>query len=168
MWQVLSGSLPLKDGAGAGSLAELVKDIARNLILAVAGIYLIMLLSTIFRSDERFTINIWIIFIPAFLLFMLTMRLLQSHFYLSQVVWLTSVTAAILAEAYLFQQPALLLFLAVVPYCAFLSMGWPGGLTAEIVVISLAVWSGSAQLAGLNSRTVRQRRHPGQRHQWAF
>jgi len=147
MWQVLSGSLPLKESSGEGSLSELVKDIARSLTLAVAGIYLIALLVTVFRTDERFTINVWVIFVPAALLFFLTLRLLQSHFYLAQVVWLGTVTAAILIEAYLFQQPELLLFLAMVPFSAFLAMGWPGGLVAEIVIISLALWSASGSWA---------------------
>jgi signal transduction histidine kinase/CheY-like chemotaxis protein len=147
MWQVLSGSLPLKESSGEGSLSELVKDIARSLTLAVAGIYLIALLVTVFRADERFTINVWVIFVPAALLFFLTLRLLQSHFYLAQVVWLGTVTAAILIEAYLFQQPELLLFLAMVPFSAFLAMGWPGGLVAEIVIISLALWSASGSWA---------------------
>ena len=142
MWQVLSGSLPLKDSSGEGRLSELVKDIGRSLVLAMAGIYLIGLLSTMFLRDERFTINLWLIFIPATLLFFLTLRLLPSHFYLAQCVWLAAVTAAILTEAYLFQQPALLLFVAVVPFGAFLSMGWPGGVLAELVVIPLVVWGG--------------------------
>ena len=144
MWQVLNSSRSGDKGSGEVSLYELVQEISRNLNLAVGGLYFIVLIATVFRTDMHFTTNVWVVFIPAVLLFWLSLRLRQSHFILSQVVWLGTVSAAILIETYLFQQPVLLLLLALVPFSAFLSMGWQAGLISEIVVISLALWSGSS------------------------
>jgi signal transduction histidine kinase/CheY-like chemotaxis protein len=58
----------------------------------------------------------------------------------SQALWLTALTAGITFSLYVFQEPFVAFFYALVPLVAVVTIGWPAGLLAEAAIAALVVW----------------------------
>jgi len=139
MWYGLRTS-PEADPDFVHSVTELLESTLRNLILATGGVYLIWHLVATVTWPERLGWSAWLITPVIILVCVLSLRLLPKHILVAQVVWQTGLAAAITLAVYVFQRQEIAFFYALLPLMAVVTMGWPGGLLAEGLVIALVWW----------------------------
>ena len=139
MWYVLRTSLRLEPDF-VSSATELLQTTARTLIAAIVLTFLcwhFVLVATWPATQNWQSWAVLLILGPAAIL---ALWATPRWFLGSQVLWLASLTAGITLSLYVFQQPFVAFLYALIPLIAVVTIGWPGGLFAQAVVVAAAIW----------------------------
>jgi signal transduction histidine kinase/CheY-like chemotaxis protein len=138
MWHrlhIASGS----DPEFARSATELLQSTSRQIILSTGGVYLTWHLVATVTWPDRFGLTTWLITPVVALTFALSLWLLSRQLLAAQAVWQIGLAIAITLAVYTFQRQEMAFFYALLPLMAVVTVGWPGGLLVEGLVIAL-VW----------------------------
>jgi len=139
MWYTLSLSPETRSDLVRSAL-ELLQSTSRALIVATGSIYLAWhLLTTVFYT-EQLGWNVAFITPVVLLTCALSLWLLRGRFLVAQAVWQIGLATAITLAIYVFQQPAVGFFYALLPLMAVVTVGWPAGLLVEALVGGLLWW----------------------------
>jgi signal transduction histidine kinase/CheY-like chemotaxis protein len=123
------------------AVMELLQSMLRALILTTAGICLLWYLAAAMTDwGEGNLQNIFLVSLSVLLLAALALHLVPRRLLVAQVSWLVGLTAAVGLAMYLFQQPEVAFFLALLPLIATVTVGWQAGVLAEGLVVVVA-WS---------------------------
>ncbi len=138
MWHKLRIS-PDSDPEFVRSARELLESTSRNIILTTGGIYFAWhLLATVTWPDE-FGRSVWSVTPIVALALALALWLLPRQLFAAQAVWQIGMAVAITMAVYVFKRQEMAFFYALLPLMAVVTVGWPGGLLVEALVIAL-VW----------------------------
>ena len=107
-------------------LQDLMRPTARNLVLTVAGLYLIWHMISTLGYPQTFSPSVWSISIYMLGLVLITLRLIEHHYIFSQVTWLIGLVGAILLSFSIYQWPEILLLVITLPLIAVVTIGLPG------------------------------------------
>lgn len=118
---------------------ELLQSSARSLIYTTCALSFLALMSTAARPDQLAN-GVWASVPIVLLTCVLTWRLLDCHFALSQVVWQIGISLAISVAIHVFQQPFLVFLLALLPLMAVATLGLPGFTISQALVMASVVW----------------------------
>jgi signal transduction histidine kinase/CheY-like chemotaxis protein len=129
------------------SATELMQSTSRNLIAATGAVYLAWHMVATLIWPDRFGWSIWLITPVVALTCILAYWLLSKRPLASQAVWQIGLAAAITLAVYVFKQPEIAFFYALLPLMAVVTVGWPAGLAAEGLVIALVGWLSRGLLA---------------------
>ncbi len=118
---------------------ELLEKKLRTLVLTIGAMYsLWYLIAGATQPDEvtiiAFPLTLFVITISA-----LPLVILRSRLLLAQIIWLTGLTLAIILSVHIFQQPLLLLFSALLPLIAAVTIGWQASVVVEFL-LGIALW----------------------------
>ncbi|HEY3311933.1 MAG TPA: ATP-binding protein [Anaerolineales bacterium] len=122
-------------------LQDLMRSTARNLVFTVAGLYLTWHMIATLGYPQTFSPSLWNISIYMLALVIITLRLGQHHYVLSQVIWLVGLVGAILLGFFIYQWPDILLLVICLPLVAVVTIGIPGtafsvvGITIVIAIL---------------------------------
>jgi signal transduction histidine kinase/CheY-like chemotaxis protein len=139
MWYRLHMS-PETDPDFVRSATELLQSTSRHIILTTGGVYLLWHLVAILTWPNTMGWKAWLIALVAVLTLALSLRLLPRQLVVAQIVWQIGLAIAITLAVYLFQHHEMAFFYTLLPLMAVVTVGWPGGLLAEALVIALVWW----------------------------
>jgi signal transduction histidine kinase/CheY-like chemotaxis protein len=122
------------------SATELLQSTSRNIILTTGGVYLIWHLVATVTWPNRMGWNVWLVTPAVILACALAYWLLPKHLLVAQAVWQVGLAIAIALATYVFQQPEIAFFYALLPLMGIVTVGWPGGLLAGGLVVALVLW----------------------------
>jgi signal transduction histidine kinase len=122
------------------SASELLESTSRNLILAAGGVYLIWLFFAALLWPDEWGWKILLLIPVIVLTCALPLALISRNILFSQLVWQVGLAGTITLAIYLFQQPELAFFYALLPLMAVITLGWPAGLLAETSIMGLVWW----------------------------
>jgi len=139
MWQAL-GRLQVDDNRFSTSLTELKQSTLHNLILATGGAFLLYCFTAPLGKPQLiipivFTIGPFVILTCA-----LSLWLVSRHLLAAQVIWHLGLAGDILISLAITRRPEMAFFLALLPFMAVVTAGWPAGLLAEGLVMALIGW----------------------------
>jgi len=124
----------------AASATELLQTTSRNLILATGGIFLAWVFLASLLWPEELGWNILLMMPVIILTCALPLYLLSRNVLAAQIVWQIGMAMTITLAIYLFQQPEIAFFYALLPLMAVVTVGWQAGLLVEGMVIGLVWW----------------------------
>jgi signal transduction histidine kinase len=124
----------------ARSATELLQSTARHIVLTTGGAYLMWHLVATVTWPNRMGWSVWLLTPIVAATFALSLRLLARRLVAAQVVWQVGLAMAITLAVYLFQRPEMAFFYTLLPLMAVVTVGWPGGLLAEVLVGALVWW----------------------------
>ena len=120
------------------SAAEVMQSTSRTLILTTAGIYLAWhYIATVVWVGSW---TPWLILPVVGLTCALSYWLLSKHPLAAQAIWQIGLATTITLAIYVFRQPEIAFFYTLLPLIAVVTLGWPAGLLAEVLVITLVWW----------------------------
>jgi len=128
------------------AVAAVLQVTPRLLIVAVVGIYGIFYLASPFVRSDRLEPLTFLVSPILVVSSILAWRLVQDRFLLAQVVWQVGLVATAVLCAVVLQEPFIALLLALLPLVTTLTIGWPGALIAEALVVALAAWLAGSPL----------------------
>ena len=138
MWQALHLSRRLRPEQASRS-TDLVRDTARHVIAAVAGMYVASLLAAELYQKGRAGGDLWLVLPLLAITCALAWKLTASRFLLSHLVWQAGLAAAVVLGVLLTQTPEVALGLALLPLMATVALGWPAGLLSEAFVVAVVL-----------------------------
>ncbi len=121
------------------SATELLESTSRNLILATGGAYLTWCIPAMVLGMKELGWSILLLTPVVILVCALAYRLLARQLLVAQIVWQVGLAGSITLALFLFEQPEITFFYALLPLMATVTVGWLAGLFAEGLVIVL-VW----------------------------
>ena len=121
------------------SLNELVQSTSRTLIYTVGALYLVFLMAASIWPAELAT-NAWIIVPTTLLLLGLALTLLPRSYIFAYIIFQLAIAGSITLAVYLFQEPEIALFLAVLPLISVVCLGWRTGAAMQIITACLLIW----------------------------
>jgi len=102
---------------------DLLIETSRNIIFTVGGLYLIWhFIATLWWSDT-FTAQIWWLSIVMVFIIVATVKLLERHYLLAQVVWQFGLALVILLAYSFYQIPEITILLLFLPLMATVTIG---------------------------------------------
>lgn len=122
------------------STAELLQSTSRSLIVTTGVIYMAWHLVTTVIWPDTMGRSVWLVTPVVILVFALSLWLLPRRLWASQAIWVIGMAAVITLAIYVFQQPYIAFFYALLPLMAVVMMGWQACLVAEGLVIVLVIW----------------------------
>ena len=140
MWQVVR-LFPHSQGESSATVVELSHDTARRLMLVTS---LFGLACVIVFGGSAVSSIMTRLFAAGLILLAAdlgALRLLDRHYVLAQVIWQAGLALALGLVMLLLAQPELALLFAFLPIIATSTLGWAGGLVAELLVIGVAWWA---------------------------
>jgi signal transduction histidine kinase/CheY-like chemotaxis protein len=139
MWYRLHMS-PETDPDFVRSATELLQSTSRHIILTTGCVYLVWHLVAIVTWPNKMGWDAWLVTLAIALTFALSLRLLPRQLVVAQAVWQMGLAGAITLAVYVFQRHEIAFFYTLLPLMAVVTVGWPGGLLAEALVIALVWW----------------------------
>ena len=123
----------------AGSAKELTQSSMRSLMLVSGGTYVVWHIIATATWPQMFGARLWFLTMVLAMAYGLALGLLPRHLLAAHAVWQVGLMVAITLAVYLFRQPTIAFFYALLPFMAMVLMGWPVGLLVEgsVVVLSL-------------------------------
>jgi len=131
---------PKADPDFVSSATELLQSTSRTLILTVSGICLIWLLAATMIWPTTIGRSTYPISLVVVLTAAIALRLLPRRLPAAQSAWLIGLMGAITLAIYLFQQPEIACFYALLPLMAMVITGWPAALIVEGIISALLAW----------------------------
>ncbi len=119
-------------------LHDQMRSTARNLVFTIAGLYLIWHMIATLGYPQVFSPSLWSISLLMLVLVLITLRLIEGHYLLSQVIWLVGLVGAILLAFSIYQWTQILLLLIALPLVTLVTIGLPGTVLS-VVGITLIV-----------------------------
>ncbi len=138
MWHALPAT-PEARADFLSTVNELLQSTSRVLIFAVAGIYAAFIYATAVWP-ERLAMQVWPILPVIALTCIAAFWLLSRRFLLAQAVLQLGLGAAIVLGLHNSRQPEVILFAALLPLMAVVTLGWPAGAAVEGLVVGLVWW----------------------------
>lgn len=118
---------------------DLLQETSRKIIFTTGFIYMVFhILATLFWA-QLFSPSIWICTLLFILTFWLSISLLPHRFALAQMVWFIGLGLIILTLFELYQQPEILLILAILPMMSEVMTGLKGTIVVESGLLLLVV-----------------------------
>jgi signal transduction histidine kinase/CheY-like chemotaxis protein len=145
MWYRLHTS-PEADPDFVRSATELLQSTSHHVILTTGGVYLTWHLVATVTWPNAMGWRAWLIALIVAMTLALSLRLLPKQLIAAQVVWQIGLAAAITLAAYVFQRQEMAFFYTLLPLMAVVTVGWPGGLLAEVLVSALVWWLAHSQV----------------------
>lgn len=139
MWYGLRMS-PRADPDLVRSATELLQSTTRHIILTTGGAYLLWHLVATVSWPQKLGRSAWLITPVVALTFALCLWLLPKRLLAAQAVWQIGLAATIALAIYVFRQPEIAFFYALLPLMAIVTVGWPAGLLSEGLVVALVLW----------------------------
>jgi signal transduction histidine kinase/CheY-like chemotaxis protein len=122
------------------SVTELMQSMLRTLILSVGGICLVWYVAaTVTGWWDRNFMDVSLVSMSAVTSAALALYLLPRRPLAAQAIWLLGLAGTIVLVMARFRQPEVTFFLALLPFVATITAGWPAGLVAESL-LAFAVW----------------------------
>ncbi len=138
MWYKLHTS-PNTNREFVRSATELLQSTSRHIILTTGIVYLAWHLVATVTWPSTVGVNVWLVTLVVALTLALSLRLLPRNLLAAQAVWQLGLASAITLAVYVFQRQEMAFFYTLLPLMAVVTVGWRGGLLAEILVVAL-VW----------------------------
>ncbi len=148
MWQIQHDTLRTEE-AFADSTLELLRDTSRNLMVAIAGLYLVWHFVATVTWPTTHVFNTWVLTCLMAGVTAASLALLGRSLVIAQLVWLAGLAAAISVAVQLYRQPEIGFLYALLPFMAAGILGWPMALTAEGAVLVLAQTFAPAYAVGI-------------------
>ncbi len=123
------------------SATELLQTTLRNLILATGGVFLLWIFLASLLWPEEFGWNTLLMMPVIGLTCALPLSLLSRNVVAAQIGWQIGLVFTITLAIYLFQQPEIAFFYALLPLMAVVTVGWQAGVLVESMVIGLVGWT---------------------------
>lgn len=143
MWHT-TDSLPAYQSTFLASATELLQTTSRNLILATGGVYLVWLFFAVLLWPEELGWKILLTMPVIVLTCALPLSLFSKNLLQAQFLWQVGVAGTITLAIYLFQQPEVAFFYALLPLMAVVTVGWQAGLLAQGGITGLVWWVSSS------------------------
>lgn len=137
MWHASSATAQA-GGVFSRATGELLQSTSRLIILAVGAIYAGFVYATAVWPDQM-AVQVWSIAPVVALTCLAAFWLLARRFRLAQIVLQVGLGAAIVFGLYISRQPEVVLFAALLPLIAAVTLGWSAGLVVEGLVAA-TVW----------------------------
>jgi signal transduction histidine kinase/CheY-like chemotaxis protein len=139
MWYVLR-TASRSDADFVSSATQVLHATARMLLVAIAVTFLCWhFFSVATWPAERYWQS-WVVLLILGPASLLCLWMIPRWFLAAQSLWLLALTAAITLAMYVLQEPFVAFLYALIPLIAVVTIGWPGGLFAQAVVVATAVW----------------------------
>ena len=122
------------------SATELRESTSRDLVVIIGGVCLAWHFAVVLGPSRELAVQAFPVVMAVVLSCVLVLWLIPKQLLAAQVIWLIGLAASIMFAVFVFQQPMLGLFYAILPLLACLTMGWPAGLLAESLVGVAAWW----------------------------
>ena len=139
MWHRLFAS-PGADPRFAASAMQLLHAIARDLIVAIAGLAGAALALRWFGAPADLDLTVMPLLAGVALLSLLALWQLPRRFLATVIAWQAGLAALTAAACILLEQPALALLFAFLPLLAVVTLGWPAALISGGGVVALTSW----------------------------
>jgi signal transduction histidine kinase/CheY-like chemotaxis protein len=137
MWTTV-GLSPQDRSDFRSAATDLLQATSRTLILAIGGIYLAFVIATGFWP-EQLGVNVWSV-VPVILITCLAAyKLLDTHFVLAQLVLIAGLAVAVFVGLWVSGYEGVLLFLALLPLLAAVTLGLLPALIVEVGVVGLVL-----------------------------
>ncbi len=107
-------------------LQDLMRSTARNVVYTVAGLYLVWHMIATVGYTKIFSPSLWSVSIFMLCLVVLTLRLTERHYVLSQIIWLAGLAAAVVIAFSIYRWVEIWLLLLALPLIAIVTIGIPG------------------------------------------
>jgi len=141
----LSGKMP---SDFVSSTKELIQRTSWNLIVATGALYLVWHLVATLTWPATIGWRTWLVTPAIALICALSLFLLPKRLLLAQGVWLVGLLASVTLAIMVLQQPRIALAYTLLPLMTVVTIGWPGGLLMQLMVVATVWWlsgSGSPQ-----------------------
>jgi len=129
---------------------DLLQATSRSLIAAIAAIYSLFVIATGFWP-EQLGVNVWAVVPIVAVSCLIAYGLVEGHFVAAQLVLLCGIAAAVLLGLWVSQIPDIVLFLALLPLLAVVTLGLSAGILAGFgvlgLVLAIANWTAMPSLS---------------------
>ena len=139
MWYALRKSARA-DPDFVSTATELLQSTSRNLILTTGGACLVWHLIATVTWPDTFGWNVWLITPVVALALVISLWVLPRRPVAAQVVWQIGLAAAFALAVWRFQEPQIAFLYSLLPLMAVVTVGWPGALLSEGVVVASVWW----------------------------
>ena len=147
MWYGLRESAELDSGLGS-TVTDVLGATFRTLIFATVAICAVWYLSAaLSRSEMQFLLTAFLAMLSVMAAGALAIHLMPRKPLAAQAFWLAGLATAILSAVHTSRQPESAFLLALFPFVATVTMGWPSGLVAQGLLL-IAVRTISPRLLG--------------------
>ena len=109
-------------------LQDLMRSTARNLVFTIASLYLAWHMIATLGYPQFYSPSLWEVSALMLALVLITLRLMERHYLISQIIWMSGLVGAILLAYSIYQWPEILLLLICLPLMAVVTTGLPGTL----------------------------------------
>jgi len=117
---------------------ELLYSTSRSIIFMVASIYTVWHFVATLTWPDTFSPSLWISSMMMLVIVVASIRLLDGHYLIAQLVWLGGLMAIIFQAYATYQRPEVLLLLVFLPLMAIMTIGYYGtALTVGLIIITM-------------------------------
>ena len=109
-------------------LQDLMRSTARHLVFTIASLYLAWHMIATLGYPQFYSPSLWEVSALMLALVLTTLRLMERHYLISQIIWMSGLVGAILLAYSIYQWPEILLLLICLPLMAVVTTGLPGTL----------------------------------------
>ena len=153
MWYVLR-TASQSEADFVSSATQVLHSTARTLLVAIVVTFLCWhFLSVATWPAEQYWQS-WAVLLIVGPASALSLWMMPKWFLGAQSLWLIALTGAITLGVYVFQEPFVAFLYALIPLIAVVTIGWPGGLCAQAVVVTMAIWFAAGPNAPLLQTTM--------------
>lgn len=129
------------DPAFADTVTDLLQSTSRTLMLAIGGIYILWTLAvTVFLFQRPVGLLAWRIMPIIVLVLPVALWLLPRSLVAAQAVWQLALATTITLAIYVFRQPEIAFFYALLPLIAIVTVNWVAGCLMEGIIGALMWW----------------------------
>jgi signal transduction histidine kinase/CheY-like chemotaxis protein len=128
-------------------LQDLMRSTARNLVFTIAGMYLVWHMIATLGFPQIYSPSLWSVSVLMLALVLITLRLIERRYLLSQVIWMCGLAGAILLAYSIYAWPEILLLFICLPLIAVVTTGLPG--TALTILGTELILNSTARNFGL-------------------
>lgn len=114
-------------------LQDLMRSTARNLVFTLSGLYLAWHMIATLEYPQIFSPSLWYVSVYMLGLVLITLRLMERHYILSQIIWLAGLMGAILLAYSIYQWSEILLLFISLPLITIVTVGVPGTVLAVLI-----------------------------------
>jgi len=138
MWETLQATK--KVSPLGETTSQLVGEVLRTFIYLAGGTCLAIQVLLTFLAPDEWLSSFW--FGVLFLGFTswLALKLIPRHLFAAQLVWQTGLALLIFWATHIFGRPEITFLYPLLPFMATLTVGWPGAMAAEGLILLLTLW----------------------------
>ena len=118
---------------------EILQSTSRHIIFTVGSLYLAWHFIATLTWPQTYSPRLWVTTLLVLIVWILSARLLKNYYPLAQGVWMIGLTITVLYAYAQFGQPAITLFLALLPLMAIVTIGPLGTVLVELLIMVLVI-----------------------------